>query len=207
MPPKPQNIIFDLGNVIVDIDEASTFRALSAYLNEPATGRVPRSLITVIHAYEQGMIQTSEFLNEVRMQLPPELSEDQLIRAWNAMLLDIPRDRLRLIEQLRANYGVYILSNTNELHLDWVNRFLNQNYQIDSFDDLVDYALYSHHAYSRKPKPEIYRELLDRANISAESALFFDDKPENIEAAKAAGIAAQLSPPNIDIRSQCAVFL
>ncbi len=207
MAGKPQNIIFDLGNVIVDIDEARTFRALSDYLKEPGTGRVPSVLISAIHAYEQGFIQTSEFLNEILLHMPPGLSEDQLIQAWNSMLIDIPRHRLEMIKQLRGSYGIYILSNTNELHLEWVNHFLNQNHQISSFDDIVDFALYSHHAYSRKPQAEIYRELLDRARISAGSAVFFDDKPENVEAAKRAGIAAHLSPANIDIRTQCAVFL
>src|SRR6056297_200819 len=186
MAGKPQNIIFDLGNVIVDIDEARTFQALSKYLKGPATARVPSVLLTAIHAYEQGFIQTSEFLNEVLLHMPPDLPEEQLIQAWNAMLLDIPQHRLDLINQLRKSYGVYILSNTNELHLGWVNQFLQDHRQINSFDDIVDYALYSHHARSRKPQPEIYNELLERAGISADSALFFDDKPENIKAAQAA---------------------
>jgi len=123
------------------------------------------------------------------------------------MLLDIPQHRLDLMKQLGASYGIYILSNTNELHLEWVNEFLQVRRQVPSFDHIVDYALYSHHARSRKPQAEIYRELLERTGISADSAIFFDDKPENIKAAKEAGISAKISPPNIDIRMQCAVFL
>jgi len=207
MAGKPQNIIFDLGNVIVDIDEARTFRALSDYLEEPGTGRIPSVLVSIIHAYEQGFIQTPEFLNEILLHMPHGLLEEHLIQAWNAMLIDIPQHRLEMIKQLRGSYGVYILSNTNELHLEWVNHFLNQNYQMSCFDDIVDFALYSHHAQSRKPQAEIYHELLKRTRISAESAVFFDDKSENVEAAKLAGIDAHLSPANIDISTQCAVFL
>jgi len=207
MQRKPKNIIFDLGNVIVDIEEARTFRALSEFLGQPATGQIPTILRILIHAYEQGLISTSEFLGEVQLHMPASLTQSQLKRAWNAMLLDIPQHRLDLMTQLGKSYGIYILSNTNELHLEWVNEFLKNHRQISSFDDIVDYALYSHRAFSRKPQPEIYKELLDRTGISADSALFFDDKPENIKAAREAGIPAQLSPQNIDIRMQCAVLL
>ena len=207
MQRKPKNIIFDLGNVIIDIDEARTFRALSKFLNEPATGQIPAALRTLIQAYEQGFIPTAEFLEEAQVHMQEGLTQNQLKKAWNAMLLDIPQHRLDLMKQLGESYGIYILSNTNELHLEWVNQFLQTHREIQSFEDIVDYALYSHHARSRKPKPEIYKELLDRTGISADSALFFDDKPENIKAAQAAGIFAKLSPPNIDIRMQCAVLL
>lgn len=204
---KPENIIFDLGNVIVNIEESETFRALSRWVNHPPTGRIPKVFQDVIEQYECGLITSDDFIEQIKRFCPENTTADQIVQAWNAMLLDIPQERLELMHQLRQSYGVYILSNTNALHIDWVDNFLQNNYQKASFGELCDYALYSHQAHYRKPQAEIYTELLDRAQIAAESAIFFDDKEENIRAAQSVGLRAVLSPPDIDIRTQCAVFL
>jgi putative hydrolase of the HAD superfamily len=204
---KPQNIIFDLGNVIVDIDESKTFRALSLLVDHPPTGRIPAVFSELIEKYECGGISTEAFIEELHKRSTKDSYPNQIIQAWNAMLLDIPRQRLDLMQQLRQSYGIYILSNTNPLHIAWVDNFLQVNYGQDSFSAFCDYALYSHDAGFRKPQEKIYSELLERAGITAESAVFFDDKEENIRAAQSVGLRAIHSPPNIDIRTQCAVFL
>ncbi len=207
MSAKPKNIIFDLGDVIVDIDEPRSYQALRALVAPEAEAEAEQKILQWTRAFEVGAMSRSQFVSALQQLMRPEVNPDDIISAWNAMLLDIPFDRLRLMQLLRENYAVYILSNTNILHLDWVNAFLQAHFEMESLDAVCDGAFYSHMLKDRKPERTIFEKMLAAAGIRASESVFYDDKPENVEAAQAAGLLAILSPRDIDIRLQCAVWL
>jgi putative hydrolase of the HAD superfamily len=207
MQGKPKNIIFDLGNVIVDIDEPRSYQELRALVAPDKEGEAEQKILQWTRNFEVGEMSSSEFVSALGDVMRSEVSSKEVINAWNAMLLDIPFERLRLMDRLRDRYAVYILSNTNALHLEWVNDFLQKNYKIESLDAVCDGAFYSHLLKDRKPERTIYEKMLNAAGLRASESVFYDDKPENVAAGLASGMLAKLSPRDIDIRLQCAVWL
>ena len=115
-----------------------------------------------------------------------------LRQAWNAMLLGLPAHRLALLTELRqAGYGVYLLSNTNQTHLNWVREYLQREYDCTDFDTrYFDRVYYSHLLHRRKPDVATYTHVLQDAGIRAEDTLFIDDNAANVEGARAAGLQA-----------------
>lgn len=184
-----KNIVFDLGNVLVPIDYDATNNALSDLTTDPE--EVQQDFNLLHEKYETGRISTSLFLNGVlRLAIQGTQARD-VIAAWNAMLINVPDESLELIASVRENYSVYILSNTNELHIDWVNKKLKQLYGISSFDDVVDGAFYSHRIQAKKPDSEAFEKIVESADIIPEESLFLDDLEENIRAARKCGFKAE----------------
>jgi putative hydrolase of the HAD superfamily len=116
-----------------------------------------------------------------------EISDSAIDNAWSAMILDIPAERIRYLEELKKSYRIFLLSNTNEIHRIKFHR----NFEADfgySFYDLFEQNFYSHEMGMRKPDPQIYKQALIEAGIVAEETLFIDDMEINTEAAKNIGM-------------------
>ena len=185
-----RNLLFDLGNVLIDLDLARSDRLLRARLGERYTASfVANEQAGVFERYELGQISEAEFLGHLR---PYGGTDSELIAAWNAMLIGLPAHRLKMLEDLRAEgYGVYLLSNTNATHLDWVRAYLRRTYGITDFDGhYFDNAYYSHLIQRRKPDVATYEWVLQDAGIEAVTTLFIDDNLANVEGARAAGLRA-----------------
>lgn len=132
----------------------------------------------------------------------PEAHARKVIDAWNAMLLDIPAARLEHLKQLGKQYRLIFLSNTNPLHIEWVDRFLMERHRIDNFKAISADVFYSHELQDRKPNASIFQKILDKLKVKAAESLFFDDNIENIETALAVGIHGVHSPAEIEIIEQ-----
>jgi putative hydrolase of the HAD superfamily len=117
-----------------------------------------------------------------------EAGEAEFLAAWNEMLLEIPRERLVRMEELKGRYRLGILSNTNERHIDAVNGYLKQRHGIDNLDTLVHTPLYSHLVRMRKPEPRVYAHAVAALGVVPERILFIDDNRDNAAAATAAGL-------------------
>ena len=190
-PQHIKNIIFDLGNVIIDLDLARTEREFEALLGSDYRLALQKhNLQTVFERYETGMIDEDTFLNAMQQAaLPKVVQKTDIIKAWNAMLLTIPAARFDMLLQLKQHYRVFLLSNTNKTHLDWVYNYLKTTYDIQDFETRYfhkDY--YSHLIHLRKPNVEIYEYVLQDANLNANESVFIDDVAANIEGAKQAGL-------------------
>ena len=125
------------------------------------------------------------------------LSIRHLKEAWNAMLLQIPPQRFEMLSRLKEKYHVYLLSNTNKTHVDWVDGYLKTVYgfSIQDFDKRFFHkSYYSHLIHLRKPNDNIYEFVLQDAGIKAENTLFIDDNAHNIEGAKRLGLQTILHP-------------
>lgn len=129
-----------------------------------------------------------EFLAQMQQHVPEGVTHEQIIAAWNAMLLDFPLQRLQLLQQLRQHYNLYLLSNTNAIHLEAFNRLLQESRGIPSLGSFFDKAYYSHLMGHRKPDKESYLMVMEENGLLPEETLFIDDTLPNIEGAKAVGL-------------------
>jgi putative hydrolase of the HAD superfamily len=191
-----RNLLFDLGGVIVHLDISRTHRAFSAL-----AGRDPEIItrefreIDLFKRYEKGLINDESFRHQLQAFLRTDAGDDQLDEARNAMLLDIPPARVKLLKQLRGKYILFLLSNTNAIHVRQVNQILRQTSSITSLEDLFDRTFYSHQVGMSKPAPEVFRYVLDHARIQAEETLFLDDSPDYLRSAQQTGIPSVLIEP------------
>lgn len=185
-----RNIIFDLGDVILNIDIPLTFRAFSELSGLPVEEL--NKLFTqneLFMKFETGEVDEPAFRSLVRKVLAmPELSDEAIDQAWNALLLDIPPARIDLLKKLSENYRLYLLSNTSSIHIRRVNEILQETAGIHRLDELFSQVFLSYELGIMKPAPEIYRTVLERAGLSATETLFLDDNLANTNAASELGI-------------------
>ncbi len=182
MPIK--NIIFDFGDVFVNLDKNYFPSQLEKYsVNE--SGRLALDKLNKL--YEVGFISTDEFLNSLHEAIP-QLSTQQLKEIWNGMLLEFPTYRLDFIVSLsrKRTHKIYLLSNTNELHIENIKENMGADYE--TFKNAFDDFYLSHEIGLRKPNLDIYEFVLQENNIKAEETLFIDDTAANTDAAQGLGI-------------------
>jgi len=184
-----KNIIFDLGGVIINLSVEKTHQAFALLSGLPVD-----EIKTIVHhgdffnQYEKGLISDSEFRDHLRESLNLRVDDGELDTAWNAMLLDIPMERIRLLEQLKSGFRIFLLSNTNNIHLQSFNHQVKQLTGFNAIDEYFHQAYYSHLVKMRKPDLEIYEHVLHTSNLIPAETLFLDDNKDNLTGANKAGI-------------------
>ncbi|TRX61694.1 HAD family phosphatase [Fulvivirga sp. M361] len=183
-----QNIIFDLGGVIIGLDISRTLLRLAELL-DMHFDEMSRIFYQDVRfkEYETGNLTDQQFRNFIRTLSSVTITDAAIDEAWNAMILDIPREQMNLLKMLRSDYSVYLLSNTNAIHLDYVKTKLPVD-EADLFDEFFNKTYYSHLIGMRKPDNEIYEYVLKDRNMLGTETLFFDDNADNILGAQAVGI-------------------
>jgi putative hydrolase of the HAD superfamily len=192
-----ENIIFDFGGVIIDIDPLLTIKALEKLgFHDIERLKTEEFYQKVIYKFEKGIDTPEVFRNKLRDYLQMDLSDQQLDDAWNALLYDIPEERIRIIEEVKKNYPVYLLSNSNEIHYDLYVRDLQLRFGYREFDELFSKAYFSFDLHLAKPHVEIYEFVIHHHRMDPEKTLFIDDRMDNIEGARRAGLKTfHLQPP------------
>jgi len=184
-----RNLIFDIGNVIIDIDYLVTigeFQKLSAVdFSEIVSYSNQHKIFDL---FETGKLTAQEFRNELKKFLKKGTTDEEITRAWNSILIHYPEKKIELLNELKNHYKVFALSNINEIHVDSINQAAKEKFKTDSFGSFFHHAYYSNEIGFRKPDKEIYEFVLQKENLKAEETFFVDDKAENVEAAKALGI-------------------
>lgn len=188
-------IIFDLGGVLLDIDINRTIVAFDNLGLSQLTQRIKNGHHTGILAdLESGKIAEDEFINEVKLLSDRKISNHDIEKAWNAMLVDFPASRTAVVEELKKTKKVYLFSNTNSIHRRHFNT-LAIGYK--TLDDLFHRTWYSYLMKTSKPHPESFTLLLDYHSLKPETTLFIDDSAKNIEAAQKMGLQTwHLLPDN-----------
>jgi len=184
-----KNIIFDLGNVIIDLDIAATdsaFKKLCANRYEEVMNELNKEFF--FEKYETGKISTNEFVQTLQSMIGNGISEKAIIDAWNAMLLTIPDKRYNILKSLKKDYRTFCLSNTNELHIEYVFNQLKQTKGIQNLDDYFERVYLSHEMGQRKPNVEIFETVIHDNNLVPSETLFIDDTAGHLEGAKKAGL-------------------
>jgi len=184
-----KNIIFDLGGVILNLSVQSTVDAF-ARLASISVKEIHDRLMQApqFHDYEKGLLTDGEFRDLIRSALKLNATDAEIDRCWNAMLLDIPKSRLQLLEKLRKDYSLLLLSNTNEIHLTRFTDIVRESSGMSSLDSYFDVAYYSHRMKMRKPDREIFEYVLNRHALIPSETLFLDDNVGNLEGAQLTGI-------------------
>ncbi len=186
-----KNIIFDLGGVILNIDftrSVEAFRKLG--IDDIAEIYTGYSQSKFFDLYDKGLISDNDFINELKKNIPSNVSKHQIIDAWNAMILDFPADRIELLQKLKKKYRLFLLSNTNSIHFPVYNNQLKEIYEISDLSELFENTYYSFRIGMRKPDVDFFKLVLNENNLKAEETLFVDDSPLNTEAAEKLGINA-----------------
>lgn len=197
-----QNVIFDFGGVILNIDytlSEKAFQALGIPDFHSHFSQAKQS--DLFDALETGKISPAAFRDQMRTVIGMKISDAQIDRAWNAMLLDLPRERVDLLDRLKSRYRIFLLSNTNQIHYDCFSSYMKQQYKRDLFSDLFVKAYLSHEIGRRKPDVSTFKFVLDDAGINAGDTLFIDDSPQHVEGAKQAGLQAIFLEKGKDICS------
>ena len=190
MDKNIKNIVFDLGGVLVDLD----FKSAINGLQKAGFANVKEQLQAfdregIFQKFELGEMTTEEFRSAIRENSTVTLTDEEVDALWNLMLLEIPREKLELILDLRGKYMVYLLSNTNSIHWDYVckNAF---NYRGFRVNDYFEKTFLSFEMHLAKPDKAIFEKMLEDANLLAEETFFIDDSEANCKAAAEVGIHA-----------------
>ncbi|QXP57929.1 HAD-IA family hydrolase [Cellulophaga sp. HaHa_2_95] len=179
-----KNIIFDFGDIFINLDKPAVFKALE----NVGYKEVTPELDDIFKAYEMGLMTSENFILKLN-EIFPSATPKQLRDAWNSILLDFPENRLLFLEKLAAEkkYRLFLLSNTNEIHIDYVINTMGEA-QFDRFKDCFEKFYLSHEINLRKPNKNIYEFVLNENNLIAEETFFVDDTQENTDASAALGI-------------------
>ena len=195
-----KNIIFDLGNVILNVDYQKSIDAFHrlGFVNFETIVEKLRT-DKVFERIETGKLHPDGFRNEIRKYTTLLITDNQIDDAWNAMILDFPKNRIHKLIELGKKYKLFLLSNTNEIHTLFFNKIFAETYGFPDFDCLFEKAYYSQRIHLRKPDPKIYEKVLNDNMLQPNKTLFIDDLPVNIQAAQALGIHCHHLLPNEEL--------
>ena len=190
-----KNIIFDFGDIFINLDKPATLREIAKL----GVTEVSEEMNSVYHQYEKGLISTDEFVGFYHQKF--DISKEDLTRSWNAILADFPKERLAFLQDLasKKKYRLFLLSNTNNLHIEWIKNSLGNQF-FNEFKSCFEQFYLSQEINLRKPDKEIFEFVLSENNLIAEETLFVDDLKENTDAANKLGIHVwNLNPKKDDV--------
>lgn len=190
-PSAIKNIIFDFGGVICNIDVKLTELAFHelGFSSFDKKASVTEST-GLFEKFEVGSVSPQQFREAIRNFLHAPLTDQQIDAAWNALLLDIPPERISLLESLRKNYRIFLLSNSNKIHYDCYAARFSQQYGYRDFDVLFDKAWFSFQIGLKKPHQLIFDFVTEHSNLNPSETLFIDDTLMHVEGAGRAGLHA-----------------
>jgi putative hydrolase of the HAD superfamily len=177
-------ILFDMGRVIVPFDFRRGYARIEALTGTPAS-QIPGLLrpTGLVQRYECGAIESSDFIRECSAVLGLNCSEAEFSEIWSSIFLPETLIPESLLAGLRKNYRLVLVSNTNELHFEMIQRTYPL---LGHFHSLV----LSYEVGAMKPAPLIYQRAIEEAGCAAQECFFTDDMPEFVAGARQQGIDA-----------------
>ena len=179
-----KNIVFDFGDVFINLDKEATFDQLRAL----GVTNFSIEMIEVAKQYEIGKISTQQFVETSKLMFPT-ISEIEFKNAWNAILKDFPLHRLHFLRKLADSkkYRIFLLSNTNSLHISWIQKTWGSKLYSE-FKKCFEKFYLSHEIHLRKPNEDIYKFVLNTNRLVPDETFFIDDTKENTTTASTLGI-------------------
>ena len=191
-------IIFDLGGVILNINYQNTIDAFKKLgVKNPESFYSKKKQINLFNKFEIGKINIKEFLLELQ-KATYNASVKEVKHAWNSMLLDLPENRVNLLTKINESYSIFLLSNTNAIHISEFKKTLGENEYV-KFYNLFKKVYFSHKIGLRKPHVEAFKLILDENKLPAHKVLFIDDSLQHIQGAKKIGIKTHHLKDNDEI--------
>lgn len=191
-PKDIENIIFDFGGVIMDINIMKTINAFSQlHIDGLKTDDIISGNKKFLLDLELGLITPQEFIAILHKEYPGmnDVPKQQIWDAWNALLLGYDPKRVELIEKLKNKYNLYLLSNTNLPHRVKFKEMYREQFG-KAFESLFIKRFYSDAMHLRKPDLTIYNQVIEEAGIDPSKTLFIDDNELNITCSREVGLIA-----------------
>tara|TARA_R110001632_G_scaffold43376_6_gene110096 strand:+ start:98349 stop:98963 length:615 start_codon:yes stop_codon:yes gene_type:complete len=191
-----KNIVFDFGDVFINLDKQATL----SELYKLGVREVSEEMFEVSKLYEVGNSSTREFIDKF-IEMFPQITEANFKNAWNAILKDFPDHRFDFLKSLVTSkkYRLFLLSNTNDLHISWVQENWGQELFAE-FKNCFEQFYLSHELHLRKPNADIYEFVLNENNLKPEETFFIDDTQENTRTAEKLGIKVwNINPSTEDV--------
>lgn len=202
-----KNIIFDYGNVIFAIDFERTsqaFKKLGLTNVDDIYGHKAQE--DFFDQLDRGEISAREFVAAVQKFIP-EATDEQIIDAWNSLLIGIDDGNLDLLLKVKDKYRTFLLSNNNEIHYAWIINYLKEKWKIDDMSGYFEKDYYSHFMKMRKPDAEIFNVVLENHGLIPEETLFIDDSPQHLATAEKLGLKTRLVAPGEPLSEVLAPYL
>jgi FMN phosphatase YigB (HAD superfamily) len=189
-----KNVIFDYGNVIFTIDFKRTQAAFTALgITNVESFYAHKGHHPIFDQFEKGEITAAQFRDGIReISEHPDLTDEQIDHTWNSLLIGVPKGNHELLLEVKQKYRTFLLSNINEIHLDYIQSYLKKEFNLDSNEQFFEKIYYSHLVGKRKPNQDIFEQVLTENNLNPEETLFIDDSPQHLETAKNLGLQTYL---------------
>jgi putative hydrolase of the HAD superfamily len=189
-------LILDLGGVILNVDYTKIVEKFRSYgIENFEKVYTQASQSEIIDRFEEGTITMTEFHNGIRKLVDAGfnnnsvlLTDEQIDEAWMAMILDLPRENIELLGLLKLKYNLFLFSNTNELHIEFLKKDFERQCGFDVFGCCFNKAYFSNEIHLKKPNPESFQYIIDDAGLNPAETLFIDDSPQHLEGAKKVGL-------------------
>ncbi len=197
-----KNIVFDLGGVLLDIDyqrSVEAFQKLGIENFEKMFSQYHAS--ELFEKLERGEVSEADFYTAIKKRITTGVTEAEIEAACNALILDFRIQSLEFLEELTATYKLYLLSNTNSIHVKFFKELFTSQTGKPSLDIYFTKAWYSNEIGLRKPGPEIFEFILQEENLNAAETLFIDDTLDNIKTAQKLGFKTHHLLPTERIES------
>lgn len=175
-------IIFDFGDIFINLDKQATMDGLKKLGLKEWNDDLDHLNIQ----FEMGQISRENFLFGIQKHIP-NASIKEILAAWNAILLDFPLYRLEFLQMLSKKYRLFLLSNTDSIHIETFEKNVGISFYSD-FYQCFEKVYFSFEVGIRKPSAEIFNYVLNNHELSPKRTLFIDDKKENTDAAQKLGI-------------------
>lgn len=191
-----QAIFFDFGGVLIDLDKQqciNNLKQVTGYDFSPMIGNYLQSDIFL--QLERGLATADDFHHEVRRISGSSATDQEIDEAWNSFLLDVPMEKKQLLLDLRRYFKIFLLSNTNAIHVECSlqPQFSGNGLTVD---DYFDKCYLSNEIHLAKPEPEVFEFVLQDTGLKSKTSLFLDDGEANIAMADSLGFQTYLVKPH-----------
>jgi putative hydrolase of the HAD superfamily len=200
-----KQLIFDLGNVLYDIDFTKMYKAFDElgvpnFENHFTLNKSDQ----IFFDLEKGFINQEEFCNGFNALYKLTLSHHQIINAWNSLLVGYRKESIDWVKEHNGQFDTFLYSNTNQIHYDYFipqfSREIGGN-----FENLFKTPYYSHKMGQRKPDPASFQFILDKEGLKAEETIFIDDNEPNIIAAASVGLQVLYLKPGMRVEKDLVI--
>lgn len=186
-----KNIILDLGGVIFDVDyqkAIDSFKNLGIKNFDSLYSKKQQT--NFIDDFEKGILSPDMFRTELKKHLARNITDDQIDAAWNSLLLSIPPQRITFLKSLKKEYRLFLLSNTNHIHMKSVYAINEQEFGKNVLENIFEKLYMSCLLKMRKPDKEIFELVISENGLLKGETIFIDDSIQHINGAKECGIRA-----------------
>lgn len=187
---KIENIIFDLGGVLLNIDYVKTVDAFKSLgMSDPEQAFTKEVQSDFFQQFEKGLISETVFISEINKEFK-DATPQQIVDAWCALLGDFPIERFEFLKTLSKKYRLFLLSNTNIIHLKAFQKIIDESVGWINFTSLFEGIGYSHELNMRKPDTEIFLKMMNKYSLNPNKTCFIDDTDVHVATANSLGITA-----------------